>query len=237
MILTPEQALAHFATIRDAEPGWEDSQQALLAAENDLVPLLLETIKPELAKNELGYHDGSLVRMHGTLAAFGDARTLLYFLRLSKLSYNGSPIALFNQVMVAVEERASAQDIAVLTDLLARSAPPYNDPQRTESVVEQLLGITPPDRVRLAATLVRIAERDPKPELRAALPLLRYNVFAPFEFILLHRRLKSALGRKGLPIPASAENKTEGLPLPAHSRPVNEASPEETKSGYPLGAD
>ena len=64
MILTPEQALAHFATIRDAEPGWEDSQQALLAAENDLVPLLLETIKPELAKNELGYHDGSLVRMH-----------------------------------------------------------------------------------------------------------------------------------------------------------------------------
>lgn len=217
MILTPEQALAHFATIRDAEPGWEDSQKALLTAENDLVPLLLEAIKPELGKNELGYHDGSLARMHGTLAAFGDSRTVLYFLRLSKVSYSGSPIALFNQVMVAVEERASAQDIAVLVDLLARSAPPYSDP-KTERATFQLPDIAPPERVRLAATLVRMAERDPKPELRAALPVLRYNVFSPFEFVVLHRRLKTALGRNGLPIPASAENQTDNLPMPSQAR-------------------
>lgn len=217
MTLTNEQALAHFGAILEAEPGWDGSLQALLDAENDLVPLLLETVKAQWDKNETGTeYDKGRWRITRALAAFGDARCLLFFLRLAQDSPTTENYCLLADHLTAIERRASTQDIMVLLDLLTRSAPVWNGPnQPIGNVMGHLSDITPHHRVQLAATLVRIAERDPKPELRAALPLLRHvSISTPFEFVFLHRRLKNALGRNALPIPASAELKTDNLPVP-----------------------
>jgi hypothetical protein len=72
--------------------------------------------------------------------------------------------------------------------------------------------------VLLATALVRIAERDPKPELRAALPLLVVTLSTPLEYIALRKRLKAALSHRELPIPSVAaphDQPTEDLPIPA----------------------
>ena len=66
----------------------------------------------------------------------------------------------------------------------------------------------------IAFVLVRMAESASKPELRAALPLLKPGISSPFEFTMLRRRLKAALGEGNLPIPATPLQATQDLPIP-----------------------
>lgn len=52
----------------------------------------------------------------------------------------------------------------------------------------------------IATALLRLAERDPSPELYVALPLVKPGIFVPWEFVVLHKRLKAALATQKLPV-------------------------------------
>ena len=71
-----------------------------------------------------------------------------------------------------------------------------------------------------ARALLEIAERNPSPELRAALPLLKPGLGAPLEFLGLHHRLKVLLSQGNLPIPTEAQQTTQDLPIASHTNEV-----------------
>jgi hypothetical protein len=105
----------------------------------------------------------------------------------------------FQQLLATFEARAAPADIAAFIETLQR--------------LRELPG-TKAQQLSIAGALLRMAEKDPKLELRAALPLLRPNLRTPWEFIELRTRLKTALGEENLPIPATPPQPTRDLPIP-----------------------
>ncbi|WP_395139902.1 hypothetical protein [Armatimonas sp.] len=105
----------------------------------------------------------------------------------------------FQQLSEALEARATSADIAAFTEALQR--------------LRALPG-TKSKQLAIATALVRMAEKDPKPEIRAAIPLLKPSLSSPWEFASLRKRLKVALGEENLPIPATAGQTAQDLPIP-----------------------
>ena len=125
----------------------------------------------------------------------------------------GSPLSLrtlaktgfrapFLNVVAALEARADPEDIRALVSTLS---------WLRGKIGETVLAIP------IAEAMVRIAREHPECyyELRAALPLLRgFRIEAPLTFLRLHRQLQQALTKNSLPIPASASQNSEDLPIP-----------------------
>lgn len=205
MTLTEEQVRNHLGAIREGAPGWSHAQKALLVAQNDIVPLLLEALK------EHSPYTRQFQRLAQPLVLLGDARSLLFLIRLVQKNETLENHALLSGMYTAIEQRAAPQNIPILIDLLARSAPQWGG-------INVLVEFTPQHRLRLAEVIVLLAERDPRSEFRAALPLLRYHLLDPIEFLMLHKRLKKALADTELPIPSADAGTTHSLPLPAKEK-------------------
>ena len=205
--LTQEQILTHIQCVYQSEPEWDAAREVLLAVGGRAVPDLIATLAAELAP------DPGL-RLAKLLIQMGDPQALLALLVSSRRSRPIYPFV--GTLLDKMTKRGSSQDIQILMDVLGRAHPRW--------VGSAFLAeISSYEAVQSATALVRIAERDPKPELRAAVPLLNFHLFSPVEFIALRKRLKRALGEGTLPIPAFAENKTDSLPLP--TQPEDNAAP------------
>ena len=76
--------------------------------------------------------------------------------------------------------------------------------------------------IPLVKELVALAEHRPGPEFRALLPIVRQSYYAPFVYPPLYRRLSVALGNDSLPIPATAAQTTEDLPIPSEENALAE---------------
>lgn len=212
MILAREQVLQHLYAISEQETGWQESHAILLEAGKEVVPRLMEVIEAERQKVINGIlvrNDARIQRLVALLAEYADPRSLrliigCYYQTNQKAIQNA-----FKQVLQTLEQRATPDDIRVLIELLEKSTHKWIG-------MAFMVEFHPPEVIAIAETLVRLAERDPKPELHAVLPMLRYNPATPFVFLSLHKRLKVALTRKSLPIPASGSPHLDNtLPLPA----------------------
>ena len=194
MSLTHEQILAHIEIIREAAFGWKEFQLQLLNEDRaTVVPLVLEALEMDEKRSKgFLFRFETMLRLTQLLELLDDARSLRFYLRLAPLF----TIKYFYDGLSVVEQRATTQDIQVLVEMLGRSTR---------------------HRVRIAETLVRMAERDPKPELKAALPLLAYNLTTPFEFIGLRKRLRAVFAEGTFPIPTTPSPTANSLPLPTRS--------------------
>jgi hypothetical protein len=120
---------------------------------------------------------------------------------LRTLAKVGSRVPFLN-VIATLEARAHPDDIRALISTLGW----------LQGQMGEMLRMIP-----LAEALVRIARKHPErhSELRAALPLLGgFRTGAPLTFLRLHRQLQHALTKNSLPIPASATQESENLPIP-----------------------
>lgn len=207
MNLSHQQVQEHIAIVHEGAPGWERSEAILLAEGNQIVPFLLEPIEIELSKSEgvLVISYKKLLRLASLLATFEDSRSLWPLLQLARRNHLN--YKLFRQVLEAVTKRASSEDIQVLLELLARARPHW-----TKTAL--LMELQPIEIVWIATAVVQLVERDPKLELRAAIPLLKPHAFLPLEYIGFHKRLKAALKEESLPIPVVAPQTTKDLPIP-----------------------
>ncbi len=200
MSLTREQIFRHLHALQVHEPGWEESRAALWAAGSEVVPLLIKVLEIEAKNSEsdlLGYQ--KFMRLAELLAEFRHPQSLLPLLKLST--------PLFRQVLGAVGRRAEPEDVQAILELMHRVR------YRWWAGSTFTVACLPRDAVLIATTLVSIAERNPQPELRAALPLLKPHPMMPFGYFGLHKRLKAALANGSLPIPATAAQTMGDLPL------------------------
>lgn len=187
----------------------DDARQNLLAMGERAAPYVMEAL--ESKKSEERYYlrsDSEALRLSELLVEFGDPRTLVPLLQMGYVANNPYRSGLFLKVVHVLEQRAEEGDMLALLNLLR-----FSQPQWKQGAL--LITMTSSDRVAVARALVVIAERDPHPELRDVLPLLRYQLTVPLEFIGLHRRLKAALASESLPIPVEAAPRAvESLPIP-----------------------
>ncbi len=155
---------------------------------------------------EAGRTDRNTLHLAALLAQLGAPRSLRLLLRVGEA-------ALTSKLLRTLEARASGEDIKALIAVLEAFG---SRGLRAVFVVGFVGEITEEVAIDIAERLVRMAERDPKPELRAALPLLHTGILrpnAPLKFRELRKRLKTALG-DALPIPATAPPSSENLPIP-----------------------
>jgi hypothetical protein len=157
------------------------------------------------------------------LAAFvseqGDPHSLLLLLRITELqSRRYHPGLDFlsprDQLLEKLEARADADDCAALVAALEhfRNQPSLVMPMHPKYLSGE-------NARRVAQTILHIAKRDPKKELRPALAYLRFRpLMAPIELVGLYKRLKHALGGDDLPIPVTTAQTTESLPIPIQSK-------------------
>lgn len=187
----------------------EDARQNLLALGERAVPSLLETLAEGSIDAPLHaekYSHETLLAGMRLLVEFSSPRSLWFLLRVTQERY--AVHGLFYDTLNAIARRGSPEDIVALLDLLRHAKPRWKEG-------ELIWDVQTTYAVWIATALVQLAERDPRPELRAALPLLTLHPFLPVEFVGLHRRLKAALASESLPIPAGASLSTgEGLPIP-----------------------
>jgi hypothetical protein len=214
MTLIREQVLQHLYAISEQEPGWQESHAILLEAGKEVVPRLMEVIEAERQKAIEGIlvrNNTRIQRLIALLAEYADPRSLRLIIGCYYQSNQKVIQSAFKQVLQALEQRAAPDDIRVLIELLEKSTHKWMG-------MALMVEFHHPEVIAIAETLVRIAERDPKPELHAVLPMLRYNPATPFVFLSLHKRLKVALTQKSLPIPASGSSHLDSaLPIPAKS--------------------
>lgn len=185
----------------------KEAQQHALALGVEILPELLKAIDEELHKKPPLFREEReqeidlrepLLRLVDYLATFEHPSSLLPLAQAVAQNPEKRFQKPFAAVLQALEKRAESADIAGML-----------------ATLQQHRGAR--QRLAVAQALVRIAERDPKSELRAALPLLSYKLALPFEFIALRKRLKTALGDESLPIPAKSQSHNEALPVPAQN--------------------
>ena len=198
MKLLSQQLLEHIRAVHEGRQGWELSRDAILSEGSHAVLLLVEVLQMEIQKSQesmivISYK--KMIRLADVLAEIGDPRGLEVLTHVAGLSNSDRSI---KQLLRYIQNRASSADRTALLATLKEF----------------------PNNIAVAETIVQIAERDPHPELRDALRLLRaglVNPYAPLEFIGLRKRLKAALANQELPIPADASHTTEDLPIPSEN--------------------
>jgi hypothetical protein len=187
----------------------EDARQNLLAMGERAVPYILETLAEgsiDAPSHAEWYSHEILLAGMSLLVEFKDSRSLWFLLRVTQERY--AVHGLFHDALNAIARRGSPEDVVALLDLLRHVKPRWKDG-------ELIWDVQTTYAVWIATAVVQLAERDPRPELRAALPMLTLHPFLPVEFVGLHRRLKAALARETLPIPASASpSAVKSLPIP-----------------------
>jgi hypothetical protein len=205
--------------IRGEREARAQAEAQLRGLGEEVVPELHRALEAELRKTQgliLSYDP--VLRLAEVLAARGDRRSLPLLIRVAQLRQKSMSntdhfIVPLYGLLQQMEARADAKDCAALIEILVRfrQQPLHSFPTGSDF----LLGWSVQ---QVALTLIRIAERDPKPELRVALPLLRYSFFStPLDLMGLHKRLKAVLGSEDLPLPATPPEAFESLPIPTTS--------------------
>jgi hypothetical protein len=222
MSLTREQIFNHLHAVHQHEPGWQDSWEILRKSSDEVVHCLLEVIEVEMTKAKkatfvapvVSYR--KLLRLAELLAEFNDPRSLWPLLQVSQLTsvVNRQGSDYLGNVLDVMARRAEPEDIQALIFELMRAHPQWKIVSGSEVMAQDIMDV--------AKALIHVAERDPKPELRAALPFLKPSLQTPVSFIALHRRLKAALGEKNLPIPAIPLQATQDFPIPTEGNPSEE---------------
>jgi hypothetical protein len=141
-----------------------------------------------------------LLRLGFVLASFRDLRALTLLAKLAARGYE----APLERALVHWRQASEPEQAQALLHLLEQTVP--------LSLTQHLTLMLSP--TPFAQELVALAERNPLPELRAALPLLRFSVGKPRAFRELHHRLQKALGDESLPIPATPPQPMANLPVP-----------------------
>jgi hypothetical protein len=214
MSLTREQIFNHLHAVHQHESGWQDSWEILRKASGEVVHCLLEVLEVEMTKAKQGtlvvpvVSYKNLLRLAELLAEFNDPRSLWPLLQVSQLTsiVNRQGSDYLGNVLEVMARRAETEDIQALIFELMRARPQWKIISSSEVMAQDITDV--------AKALIRVAERDPKPELRAALPFLKPSLQTPVSFIALHRRLKAALASASLSIPVTVSQRTEGLPIP-----------------------
>jgi HEAT repeat protein len=175
----------------------------------EALPMLHEALEEELSSSQgffVSDYD-ALLRLAHCLAILGSPRSLLPLIRVSQL--RPDTIFIFREpyhnLLNKLEKRANPEDCAALIDALTRfrQQPALLFPNGMQIILDNTIR-------QVVLVIVRIAEHDPKPELRAALPLLRYSFLGqPFALKGFYKRLKIALEREPLPIPAEKNSSAE----------------------------
>ncbi len=198
----------------------DEAHQAILARGSAILPELIEAVEEEIqrvrgsfaATDELGqaFYPGPepLQRLVTLLVTYQSPKILSPLAWVAAWRrWDKAFQQPFQQLSATLEARATPADIAAFVEALQR--------------LRELPG-TKAQQLSIASALLRMAERDPKLELRAALPLLRPTLRTPWEFIELRTRLKTALGEDNLPIPAMETQTTENLPRPSEENTLAE---------------
>lgn len=194
------------------EHGGEELQDVALerlrsVGEQAVEPLaqtLLRYLRAHTPQNDEGYQempDASrqrVLRMAFLLASYASANSLRVLARAAQ-QVNRAP---FLELVAALEERATEDDISALISVLR---------WLIGTVKETTLSLT------IGQTLVRISKNHPEHhrQLAYALPLLRRYNLASLAYLRLYRELKAALSTRTLPIPASPPVALDKLPMPA----------------------
>ncbi len=185
-----------------ALPEWRSACRRFQIRGKSAVSVLITAIEEELARTPL--HTEAIQRLAALLSDFSDSRSVPVLVHVAvRVSY---PLPL-DRVVLALEERLESADCLALVQLLTMLL------EGPKPLVATTPFLSP---LPVAQLLVQCAERTPRREFRAALPLLHYKITAPLEFIGLQRRLRAALSVDNLPIPAVANQATEDLPIPAN---------------------
>lgn len=163
------------------------------------VPDLIEALEAELNKSVVLTAE-PMLRLADLLSEFGDPRSLHALARIMKQVGGGRYNQPFLQCAHFLKVRAESEDIIALIDEV-----------RYLRAQPLLMAHVIP----LVKELVALAEHRPGPEFRALLPIVRQSYYAPFVYPPLYRRLSVALGNDSLPIPATAAQTTEDLPIPS----------------------
>ena len=200
--------IRQFRTRTESEQRF--AEQALLQHRSEVVPLLIEEVEEEFKRVEqMNLRESidrgkPLYRLAILLAELSDARAIPVLAHLAPRPFAtdfGWPLQL---LLIHLQAHATRNDIGVLPWLLKIA--PQTQPRKA------VLGAL--------NVLVALAERDPTPELRQALALIRPR-FGELEIRLLRRRLHKVLSQLDLPIPAQCSQTSESLPLPSHSEKVD----------------
>lgn len=201
---SPRTLLSQFLNGTSVE-AIRDAREQFLQLGPEAVLSLLEALEERLDYVRTFPGAGSqAIRLVELLVELDSPRALLPLLQLSALQI--LPLAQNQAFFERMERRASDSDIGELLSILA--SPP------SQSKLPSGLTALRADLLQVAETLVRIAERNPRIELRPALELLKPGLNTPLEYFALHRRLRTALGRGALPIPASSSLQQVDLPIP-----------------------
>ncbi|WP_309721817.1 hypothetical protein [Armatimonas sp.] len=190
----------------------DEAYQEILERGETILPELIQAVEEELqrvrgsfaATNELGqaFYPGPepLQRLVALLITYESPKILSPLAWVAAWRrWDKAFQQPFEQLSATLEARATPADIAAFIEALQR--------------LRELSG-TKAQQLSIANALLRMAEKDPKLELRAALPLLKPSLRTPWEFIELRQRLKAALGEENLPIPAGPPQPTRDLPIP-----------------------
>ena len=198
-----------------------DLEQAELARQwlrqhgRDQVPLFLETLESELHRDgefspiHYDYKGAvvrypvrrSILRLAELLADLGDCRALRELVRLGPA---------LDEPLLRLVESLRTQDTPEVREALLAALQTL---RREKPLSRSALAI--------ARIIVALAEHNPAPELRAAVPLLEPSFGIPLEFFRLQRRLKTLLASHNLPIPTEAPHPTQDLPIPMAERDSN----------------
>ena len=194
----------HGATVEEIG----EARKSLLRLGNEAVGPLIEVMerrRREAAENVM--YSSQAHRLASLLAEFHDTRSLVPILQVSYMPGNPERGTLFRQVVAYFAERGTLADTRALIDLLRQSLPRW-----VQGAL--LIALDPPDRLALAQGLLQIARRTPYKELHDAVPLLGYYLGESLELIQLRRELKKLLRASAFPIPATAAQVAQDLPIP-----------------------
>lgn len=185
-----------------------EARKSLLSLGTEAVGPLIEVMESRRreAPENLMYSSQAR-RLASLLAEFHDTRSLVPILQVSYMPGNRERGSLFRQVVAHFAERGTLADARALTDLLRQSLPRW-----VHGAL--LIALDPLDRLALAQALVQIARHTPYRELHDAVPLLGYSLGESLELIQLRRELKKLLRASAFPIPATAGQATQDLPIP-----------------------
>ena len=194
-----------------------EARLAIIERGDAIVPELIQAVDEELQKVQQLYFGSEGYEEPGL--SYPSTEPLLRLVKLMAIYEHPSSLLLLTEVAAWKPEMAFQGPFLYVRTVLERRAAPADIAALIETLKKlRVVPKTKPKVLLIASALVRMAQHDPKPELRAALPLLKPGPFVPWEFILLRKRLKAALANEALPIPATASQTTEDLPLPAEEK-------------------
>ncbi|WP_394794738.1 hypothetical protein [Armatimonas sp.] len=163
------------------------------------VPDLIDALEEEL-KKFITMTAQPMLRLADLLSEFGDPRSLPLLARIMNMVGGTRYNRPFLNCAHLLKARAEPEDVVALIEavIFLRAQP-------------LLIGHVIP----LVTNLVELAERRPSTEYYALLAIVKQSHYAPFKYPQLYKRLKAALANEALPIPATAAQTTEDLPIPS----------------------